>query len=182
MFKRLDAYFTGRRKGFAALGALGFALLWMFLWNAFPMEFYSIFFAGTVGSNVQLLLLNIVTLLPLFWVFSKLTRTDLSFSKTVLLNILLLIAADYVFAIFAFAGMFYLCIITLIVHIAVNVWVFGSAEVRSKPSKGMKAPEITGRAIKKQPVISVIWAAAYSFSAEAVSLSLLYITAHIYAY
>ncbi len=184
MFKRIDAYFTDRRKGIAALCALGFAVLWMILWKIFPMEFYSLFFASAVGSNIQLLLMNSVTLLPLYWVFTKLTGTELSFSKTVLSNILLLIAADYLFSIFMFSDFFFICIIALAVHAAVNVWTFGSAEVRTgKAPKGMNAPAPTGeRAIKKQPLISVIWAAAFAFVSEAVSFALLYAIAHIYVY
>ncbi len=54
MFTRIDKYFTDKRKLAFAVGALVFALLWAFLWNAFPMPFYSIFFADITGSNVQL--------------------------------------------------------------------------------------------------------------------------------
>lgn len=178
MFKRIDAYFTDKRKGIAALCALGFAVLWIFLWNIFPMEFYSIFYADTVGSNIQLLLLNIVTLLPLFWVFTKLTATDLSFSGTVLVNLLLLIAADFVFAVFMFSDFFFLCIIALLLHMAANVPIFGAARVR----KGSSPKAAEAKAIKKQPLITVIWAAAFAFTSEAVSFALLYIMAHIYAY
>lgn len=186
LFKRLDDWFTTKKRGIFALGAIGFALVWMFLWNAFPMQFYSFFFYKTsiVGSNIQLLLLNGVVLLPLFWVFTKLTKTDLSFSKTVLLNVLLLAAADFVFSIFAFGDRIYICIIALIVHILINVWTFGSAEVRGKKApKGMKAPQPKGvSAIKEQPVVTIVWAAAFAFVSEALSFSLLYIVAHIYAY
>lgn len=186
MFKHLDDWFTTKRRGIFALGALGFVLVWMFLWNAFPMEFYSFFFYKTsiVGSNIQLLLLNGVVLLPLFWLFTKLTKTDLSFSKAVLLNVLLLIAADFAFSVFAFGERFYICVIALIVHALINVWTFGSAEVRGKKApKGMNAPAPKGgAAIKEQPVITIVWAAVFAFVSEALSFSLLYIVAHIYAY
>lgn len=186
MFKRLDSWFTPKKRGIFALGAIGFALLWMFLWNAFPMEFYSFFFYKTsiVGSNVQLLLMNGVVLLPLFWLFAKLTGTELSFSKTVLLNIPLLIAADFVFSIFVFSERLYICIIALLVHGIISVWTFGSAESCAKKApKGMKAPQPKGgTAIKEQPVLTVVWAALFAFVSEALSFSLLYIVAHIYAY
>lgn len=184
MFSKLDKYFTGRKKGYFALGALAFVPVWMFLWNAFPMQFYSIFFAGIVGSNIQLVLLNTVVLLPLLYVFTKLTRSELSFSKTVLLNILLVAAAEYVFSIFYFREQFYFCIITYVIHSAINIWTFGSAEVRSlKIGKGMRAAEVKAeRAIKKQPVISIIWAAVFSFAAEAASIGLMYVIGHIYEY
>ncbi len=186
LFKRLDDWFTPKRKGIAALGAIGFALLWMFLWNAFPMEFYSFFFYKTsiIGSNIQLLLMNGVVLLPLFWLFGKLAKTELSFSKTVLLNLPLLIAADFVFSIFAFSEQISICIIALIVHGLINVWTFGSAEVCGKKApKGMNAPVPKGgTAIKEQPVLAIVWAALFVFVSEALSFSLLYIVAHIYAY
>ena len=184
MFTKLDKYFTNRKKGYFALGALIFVPVWMFLWNAFPMQFYSIFFAGIVGSNIQLVLLNAVVLFPLLYVFTKLTRTDLSFSKAVLLNILLVAAAEYVFSIFYFREQFYFCIIAYVIHSAINIWTFGSAEVMDgKIGKGMRAPEVKrDRAIKKQPVISIIWAAALSFTADAAGIGLMYIIARIYAY
>ena len=178
MFKRLDAYFTDRRRGIAALGAVGFVVLWLILWKIFPMEFYSLFFASAVGSNIQLLLLNGVVLFPLFWIFTKLTKTYLSFSGTVLANLLLLIAADYVFAVFMFSDFFFLCVIALIIHAAANVPIFGSAEVRAGKSQKASGE----KSIKKQPLITVIWAAAFAFTSEAVSFALLYIAAHIYAY
>ena len=182
----MDDWFTLKKRGIFALGAIGFALVWMFLWNAFPMQFYSFFFYKTsiVGSNIQLLLLNAVVLAPLFWLFTKLTKTGLSFSKMVLVNVLLLIAADFIFSIFAFGGRLYICIIALLIHILINVWVFGSAEaIGKKAPRGMNAPSPKGKAaIKEQPVVTIVWAAAFAFVSEALSFSLLYIVAHIYAY
>lgn len=182
MFKKIDKYFTDKRKLIAAVGALVFALLWSVLWDAFPMEFYSIFFANAVGSNVQLALLNFTLLLPLFYVFTKLTGTELSFSKTVLMNVLLAAAVEYVFSIFMFSGKFYLCVIAYLVHAAANVWAFGSAGVREgKSPKGMRAPEARlVPAIKKQPLISIMWAAAHAFTADAAGVAMVYVIAKIY--
>ena len=184
MFNRIDKFFTDKRKGFAAVGALAFVLLWMFLWDVFPMEFYSLFFADNFGSNILLLLLNTAVLLPFFYIFTKLTRTDLSFCKTVLVNILCLVAVEYVFSIFFFSNYFFLCIISFILHAAVNIWIFGSAKIRDgKAPKGMKAPlpeaEIS---IKKQPLITIIRAAAFAFITEAVCFVLMYIIMQIFAY
>ncbi|MDE6710741.1 MAG: hypothetical protein K2J76_09670 [Oscillospiraceae bacterium] len=182
MFTKIDKYFTDKRKLAFAAGALVFALLWAFLWNAFPMPFYSIFFADIIGSNVQLVILNIVVLLPLFYIFTLLTKTELSFSKTVLLNIFLAVAVEYVFSIFLFSNSFYWCVIAYVIHSAVNVWTFGSAGVRDgKAPKGMRSPEVKlVPAIKTQPLISVIWAAAFSLCADAAGVALVYIIAHIY--
>lgn len=182
MFAKTDKYFTDRRKLVFAAGALVFALLWAVLWNTFPMEFYSLFFADPAGSNVQLVLLNIVILLPLFYIFTLLTKTELSFCKTVLLNIFLAVAVEYVFSIFLFSDSFYRCVLAYILHSAANVWTFGSAGVREgKAPKGMRAPEAKlVPAIKKHPIISVMWAAAFSLCADAAGVALVYVIAHIY--
>ena len=184
MFNKLDDYFTDRRKLTAAIGAVAFALLWMVLWNAFPMQFYVMFFSSAVGSNIQLALLNIVVLLPLFWIFTKLTASDLSFCKTVLINIFLVAAVEYVFSIFMFLGYFYWCVIAYIIHAALNIPIFGSAEVReNKNGKGMRAPEAKReKAIKKYPLIPIMWAVAFTFTADAVCILLMYVIARIYAY
>ena len=182
MFKKADSFFTDKRRLVFALGAIAFALLWLFLWNAFPMQFYVIFFAGVVGSNVQLALLNAVVLFPMFCIFAKLTRTELSFSKTVLMNIFLAAAVEYVFSIFMFSEHFYWCPIAYILHSAANVWTFGGSEVRScKTADGVGA--VKGEpAIKKQPVLYVVWAAAFTFAVDAVCIALMYIIANIYYY
>lgn len=182
MFTKIDKYFTDKRKLIFAAGALIFALLWAFLWNAFPMQFYSLFFADIVGSNVQLVILNTVVLLPLFYIFTLLTKTELSFSKTVLLNILLAAAVEFVFSIFLFSDSFYWCVIAYALHSAANVWTFGSAGVRDgKAPKGMRSPEVKlVPAIKKQPIIPIIWAAAFSLCADAAGVALVYVIAHIY--
>ena len=184
LFKKADSFFTDRRKFIFAIGAVAFALLWMFLWNAFPMQFYVIFFAGIVGSNIQLVLLNTVVLFPMFYIFTKLTRTELFFSKTVLMNIFLAAAVEYVFSIFMFSDYFYWCVIAYILHSAANIWTFGSAEIRDgKKARGMRSPEIKREAaIKKQPIISVVWAAAFTFAVDAVCVALVYIIASIYYY
>lgn len=182
MFTKIDKYFTDKRKLVFAVGALAFAFLWAFLWNAFPMPFYSIFFADIVGSNVQLVILNIVVLLPLFYIFTLLTKTELAFSKTVLLNIFLAAAVEYVFSIFLFSDSFYWCVIAYILHSAANVRTFGSAGARDgKAPKGMRSPEVKlVPAIKKQPIISIVWAAVFSLCADAAGVALVYVIAHIY--
>ena len=184
MFKKIDMYFTDKKRLAAALAAIAFAVLWAILWNIFPMVFYAVFFAGTIGSNVQLILLNIVVLLPLFFIFTKLTASDLSFCRTVLLNILLIAAVEYVFSVFMFSDRFYICIIAYILHAAVNVPIFGSAALKQKkPMKGMRsenAPLV--KAIKEQPVITIVWAAAFAFVSDALCIALMYIIARLYAY
>lgn len=183
MFKKADKYFTDKKKLVFAVAALVFALLWAFLWNAFPMQFYSIFFDDIVGSNIQLVILNAVILFPLFYIFTLLTKTELSFSKTVLLNIFLMAAVEFVFSIFLFSDSFYWCVIAYVLHWAANVWTFGSAGVREgKAPKGMRSPEVKlVPAIKKYPAVPIAWAAAFSSCADGAGVGMIYVIAHIYA-
>ena len=120
MFTKLDKYFTDKKRGIFALGAIGFAILWMILWYIFAMPFYSLFFGSTIGSNIQIVLLNLTVLFPFFWLFTKLSGTDLSFSKAVLMNVLLAAGVEYVFSIFMFSDHFYICVIAYIVHALVR--------------------------------------------------------------
>ena len=168
MFKKLNDYFTDKRKFIFAAGAVVFALLWLFLWNAFPMQFYSLFFAGIIGSNIQLALLNAVVLFIMFWVFSKITALELSFSKTVLMNIFLTAAVEYVFSIFMFSDYFFLCVIAYIIHAAINIWTFSSAESRRK-------------GVKIHKLIPIMWAAAFTLATDAACIGLMYIIAKIYS-
>ncbi len=184
LFGTIDAFFTRKRKFFAAIGAVVFALLWIFLWNVFPMQFYSVFFAGIIGSNIQLVLLNTAVLLIMLFIFTLITGYELSFSKTVLLNILLAAAVEYVFSIFMFSDHFFVCVIAYLVHSAANIWTFGSAETRpAKQMKGMRSPEAEAvPAAKDHPIIAVVWAAAFTFVTDAACIALMYIIARIYAY
>ncbi len=168
MFKKLDDFFTDKRKFAFAVGAVIFALLWLFLWNAFPMQFYSLFFADIIGSNIQLALLNAVVLFIMFWVFPKITALELSFGKTVFMNIFLTAAVEYVFSIFMFSDYFFLCVIAYIIHAAVNIWTFSSAESRKK-------------GVKTHKIIPIMWSAAFTLATDAACIGLMYIIAKIYS-
>lgn len=188
LFRKIDAYFTDLRKGISAIAALAAAVIYLILWHCFPMQTYSLFYANAIGSNLLLVLLNIVVLLPFFYIFTKLTKTELSFCKTVLVNIICITAVEYVcatmFLVFNSNLYWYLsCIGAVVIHIGINIWSFGSVKTRDKKIlRGMKAPLSDNRcAIKKQPLITVIWAVVFVVVTDAVSFILFYIIAHIFA-
>ena len=52
-----EPFFTPKRKKIAAICSAAAVVLWLILWNIFPMEFYSLFFASLVGSNLLLAVL-----------------------------------------------------------------------------------------------------------------------------
>ncbi len=184
MFKKADSYFTDKKKAVWAVGALVFALLFALLWKLFPMIFYSVFFANTVGSYVLLALISLVVLMPFYWLFTKLSKTDISFCMAVPMNVIPVIAVEFVFSVFFFSDAQLWCIAAVAVHSLLNILTFGFAEIRDgKAGKGMNAPapkaEIT---IKKQPIIAVVWAVAYSFVVDVVSFMLFYAMAQIFMY
>lgn len=183
MFKKIDNYFDLKHKIYASAGAVVFALLWLILWDMFPMQFYSLFCANLVGSFIQLILLNAVVVPIFLLIFTLVTKTDLSFCKTVPLNILCVFGIEIFRLFIGFYGWsMYLLIAGIVVHGAICLWPFGTAAVRdNKAPKGMKAPAPEKKiAIKEQPLITVVWAVAFAFSIDVVCLWLYRVIALIY--
>ncbi|MGN0607578.1 MAG: hypothetical protein ACI4J6_00110 [Oscillospiraceae bacterium] len=177
--KKFDNSFTLKRKGFFALGAVVLAALWAVLWLIFPMEWYAVFFASTVGSYVTLALLAAVLILPFCWLFSLITSTNISVTKNFIVNFIFLVGTFFLFAAFRYS-MVWLMIIAAVLHIGAMVWVLGTASVVPKKRiKRMKAKpvfyeKITGGKvkadedsgddllpIKKQPIAVVLMAVLY---------------------
>ncbi|MBQ7980139.1 MAG: hypothetical protein IJ305_00865 [Oscillospiraceae bacterium] len=183
MFKRIDNYFDLKHKIYAAIGAVGFAILWMILLDIFPMQFYSLFCANLIGSFVQLILMNAVVVPIFLLIFTLVTKTDLSFCKIVPINIICIFGIELLRLFIGFYGWsMYLLIAGILVHAAICLWAFFTAPIRdNKAPKGMNAPAPEKEiAIKKQPLISAIWAVAFAFSIDAVCLWLYRVMALIY--
>ena len=154
--KKFDNGFTLKRKGFFALGAVMLAVLWAVLWLIFPMEWYAVFFASTVGSYVTLALLAAVLILPFCWLFSLITSTNISVTRNFIVNFIFLIGTFFLFAAFRYS-MVWLMIIAAVLHIGAMVWVYGSAEKYKTGRISLKhkeEPVPEGiKMIKKQPPI-----------------------------
>ena len=73
-----EPFFTPKRKKISAICSAAAVVLWLILWNIFPMEFYSLFFASLVGSNLLLAVLAAVITFPSNLICSKITRRDIS--------------------------------------------------------------------------------------------------------
>lgn len=168
---------TKLSKGIFAAGAVLFAVLWLALWLIFPMEWYSLFFASTVGSFVTIALLAADITIILCWAFSILSGIDIPFSKNLIVNIFFMAAVLWLFAAFRYS-MPYVVIIAAVLHAAAMVWVMGFAY--KYPKKGKSDPENV-KAIKKQPIITVIWAAAYVISADILNIFLFSQMAYIFS-
>ncbi|MGN0665848.1 MAG: hypothetical protein ACI4KF_04905 [Huintestinicola sp.] len=121
-------FFTLKRKAAASLICLGIIALWLILWLIFPMEFYSIFFASSIGSNITLILLSSVITIPMNLVFSRLLRSDIRLSYHLTANIIGMLAVVYTYSIFRYTAVYWL-VIAAIVHIAACIPIF----IKSKP-------------------------------------------------
>lgn len=168
---------TKLAKGVLAAGAVLFAVLWLVLWLIFPMEWYSLFFASTVGSFVTIALLAADITIILCWAFSFLSGIDIPFVKNLIVNIISMAAVLWLFAAFRYS-MPYVVIIAAVLHAAAMVWVMGFA--KKYPKKGKPDPENV-KAIKKQPIITVIWAAAYVILADIANIILFSKMAYIFS-
>lgn len=168
---------TKLTKGLLAAGAVLFAAVWLVLWMLFPMEWYSLFFASTVGSFVTIALLAADITIILCWAFSLLTGIDIPFVKNLIVNIIFMSAVLWLFAAFRYS-MPYVVAIAAVLHVAAMVWVMGVAY--KYPKKDKPTDEVI-KAIKKQPIITVIWAAAYVITADIANIILFRQMAYIFS-
>lgn len=168
---------TKLTKGLLAAGAVLFAVLWLVLWMLFPMEWYSLFFASTVGSFITIALLAADITIILCWVFSLLTGIDIPFVKNLIVNIVSMTAVLWLFAAFRYS-MPYVVAIAAVLHVAAMVWVMGFAY--KYPVKGKQSGEAV-KAIKKQPIITVIWAVVYVAAADIANIILFRQMAYIFS-
>lgn len=161
-----------KTKGFFALGSIVIVLLWMALWYVFPIDFYAVFFNNTVGSYIQLALLAIVLSFPMCFIFSKLTKNDIPIFKTLIANIVCLVALDFIYSVFYFEH-FIFVILTSVVHLGIMIWIFGFAKSKVPNSK-LYAP------IKRQPLKTIVWAVLYTVIIDAADIMLFRLITSIY--
>lgn len=175
MFKfieKIDSKFTVRRKGFFALGAVILAAIWIIAGILFPLEWFSLFFDFTAGSYVTLALLSAVLSCIFTWIFSLISRQNISALLMFISNLIFQIGMFFLFAAFRYE-IPYLWIITAAVHALVCVLIF----LISKPNA---APAIKRVKTEKPPVstkIKVICAIAYSLIADAAYILLAFLSA-----
>lgn len=172
-----------KRKGIMALAAVGAAVLWIILWMLFPMEWYSLFFASTAGSYIQIALLCTVIILPLCYIMSVITSADISSALNYIVNLIFMMGILFLFSAFRYS-MPWLVAIAAVLHMGAMVWVYGSAEKYKTGRISLKhkeEPVPEGiKMIKKQPLITIMWAAIYTLAANALNIFLFWQMAYIY--
>lgn len=161
-----DRKFTVKKKGFIALGAVIFAALFTAAGIAYPMEIYSLFIDSTAGSYIALVLMSAVVSCIFGWLFSLVTRQNISALLTFISNVIFQIGTFFLFAAFRYS-MPYLWIITTAVHAAVSILIF----LISKPN-----PTSAVKRTKEKPPVStkikIITAIIYSLAADALYITL----------
>lgn len=164
--ENIDSKFTVRKKGFIALGAVIIAALLTAAGIAYPMEVFSLLVDSTAGSYVALTLISIVLSCAFGWLFSLLTRQNISALLTLVSNAAFQIGMFFLFAAFRYS-MPYLWIITAAVHILVTVLLF----LISKPN-----PEPNVKRVKEKPPVStkvkIISSVIYALAADALYITL----------
>lgn len=171
MIKKFDLFFDSRKKTKASLICGAFALLFIILWAVFPMEFYSVFYASAAGSNILLLLMELVLIIPLNMLFSRITKGNISVFFTLVSDIVLMTAAAYTFSIFRYTQIIWL-ILVLALHFLSKLFIDG----HTYESSDIKLPPI-----KRKPLQTVLTALAHTATADGIFLLLMYTTAHIFA-
>ena len=97
-----QVFFTPKRKAAAALCSVCAVILWSVLWIVFPMEFYSLFFASMIGSNLLLVLLSVIITFPLNWICSKVLSADVNMKWHLTVNIVGMVGCIYLYSIFRY--------------------------------------------------------------------------------
>ncbi|MCI7768608.1 MAG: hypothetical protein MSJ26_11600 [Oscillospiraceae bacterium] len=116
-------FFTEKRKGIAAIISVGAAVLWVFLWLVFPMEFYSLFFASNIGSTLFLASLAAAVTFPACFICTKVLKKDISVPLLLCVNIIGMVGCIFLYSIFRYTAIWWL-ILGLLVHMAATAVVF----------------------------------------------------------
>ncbi|MCM1523521.1 MAG: hypothetical protein NC120_03590 [Ruminococcus sp.] len=132
--KKKPPFFTEKRKLAAAVLSAAAVLLWLILWQIFPMEFYSLFFASYAGSNFTLLLLSLVITFPANYIASKALKTDVKTGVHAAANMIGMVGCIYLYSAFRYNAP-YFPILGFAAHICACAVIFVK-------SKGEKIPKI----------------------------------------
>lgn len=156
-----DSKFTPRKKGFIALGAVILAAVMTAAAFLYPMELFSLFIDSTAGSYIALTLISVILSCIFGWVFTLITRQNLSASLLVISNVFFQIGIFFLFSAFRYT-IPYLWIIAAAVHALVTVLIF----LISKPN-----PTSAVKRTKEKPPVStklkIVTAIIYSLAADA---------------
>lgn len=171
IFKKFDDHFDIKIKKRYSLVCLGIAVLWILLWVTFPMEFYSLFFDSVAGSNVMLVIMELVIMIPANLMFSKILKANISMALTFIGDILCMTAAAYTFSIFRYDRVWWV-ILALAVHYAAKLFTDGFAY----EDKDTVIP-----LIKRKPLNTALTALAHTAVLDGAFLVLMYTSAQVFA-
>ncbi len=122
-------YFTVKRKAAASVCSAAAIILWLILWLIFPMEFYSLFFASIIGSNLLLIMLSAVITFPGNFICSKVTKKDIPVPPHLIINAVGMVGCIYLYSIYRYDKV-YLLIIGLVIHTAAIAVLFAKSTQR----------------------------------------------------
>ena len=122
------------------------AAAWAVLSVAFPMEFFSIFFASRTGSNLLLCLMAFVIAVPLTLCASLALKRDIKLYFTVPLNIICQVSFIYLYSIYEFRyNKPYVMLLIVTAHLLLTAVIYN----RAKPVAKSRPKDSKGKAKKK---------------------------------
>lgn len=139
--KKYAGKILGNKKMIAVICCMAAVILWLILWKIFPLEFYSLFFASAVGSNILLVMLILVISIPCTVLFSKLMRTGIPMKRSIAADIPCMIAAAFVFSVFRYTGVHWV-VLAEAVHLAAVFFIMRSAVSKEQDAKRKNAQDI----------------------------------------
>ncbi len=171
MKNKFDLYFTDKRRKVISVICAAAAILWIILWVIFPMEFYSLFFVSAAGSNLYLILLELVLIFPLNALFSRIIKGNIPMSLTLAADLICMTAAAYTFSIFRYSQIWWV-ILVLFLHLGVKIYSLGTLREDEKTVLPL---------IKRSPLKVVLTAAAYAAALDGAFLLLMYTSVQVFA-
>lgn len=99
-----------RKKGKAALIALGAALLWTVLYLIMPLPFYSLFFMSTVGNNLLLAAMAAILTLCTDYIFSRALKAEIITAAHLITGIVFMVGFIHLYSIFRYTAVYWVII------------------------------------------------------------------------
>ena len=154
-----QVFFTPKRKAAAALCSVGIVILWAVLWLVFPMEFYSLFFASMIGSNLLLVVLSVIITFPLNWICSKVLNADVNMKWHLAVNAVGMVGCIYLYSIFRYT-IPALPILGLLLHLSASAVLYIKC----------RYAEVSRLKTKKQPLKAAVCGVIAAFLSDCLYL------------
>jgi hypothetical protein len=130
----------------------------------FPLEFYSLFLADTVGANFYILLLCGVSAFLTQTLFGFIWKLDFGMVIPTIVSAIFLLISVYIYSIFFYSDYPYLIPIFIVICAVPNFFIIAKAKNRD--------PEVIMPFYRRKPIMAVCYALLLSFTGNLLTLLL----------